>query len=361
MVLNIRLTEWVVLLSDQSTRWSQFKSKNNHLINPSQYTSYKLHNGGLFNQLISLETAVGISSILNSNILVHSAIDLSSHSSSWEYKPVLISDVIDIDSISNVIIQKEPIKNKTHYQTQVDSLMNKFITVLDSNNNIESFKEGREQLILNPQSFYYIENTLSYYSIMFFNRTSDFDNSIKSVKFKNEYIDLAEKIAESLNNFCGLHVRLTDFTEQIHSASEKDISYAYLLLLKNNMPIVLSSDDNHSKKIELIKDKVIFLEDYIKQNFMKEFLQLTIPSKITFDLINLLVMTHSKDFIGTIGSTYSGYIHRSVNQKKNNSHHFKNIGDFENANGFPFSWNSYGNIPISKRLWWREWRESYYV
>lgn len=334
------------------TPWQKYKFEKSE----NKFTAFKLHNGGLFNQIISLEIAMGIKYLLNSEMVIHNVIPLSSHSYSWENKQIYIYDLIEnID----VLFNNNFIKNNYEYQTVIPSLMNRYIAV--NNESDDFFAEGREQLIFDSNKFYYIKNTLSYYSIMFCNRNNQIDTFIQNVKFKKEYIELANIISKSLGDFVGLHVRLTDFSNQIYSIKEEEISHAYLLLLDNNLPIVLATDDCKSKKIKLINNKCINLENYIKTNFLKDFKNLPIVNDIVFDLIVLLVLINSKNFIGTIGSTYSGYIHRAVNQSKNGNHQFYNMGDFQNTNGTPYSWNSYDKIPIGKKLWWREWKESFYV
>ena len=74
---------------------------------------------------------------------------------------------------------------------------------------------------------------------------------------------------------------------------------------------------------------------------------------------NFLVMTNCIKFVGTIGSTYSGYIHRRINQKNNNKHNWLNMGDYNNIQGKPFSWNAYDTIRNEQKLWWREYPESF--
>ena len=51
---------------------------------------------------------------------------------------------------------------------------------------------------------------------MFYNRTSSFDKYLKQLKFKQEYIDLANAISSSIGGFSGVHLRQTDFAQTIY-------------------------------------------------------------------------------------------------------------------------------------------------
>ena len=165
-------------------------------------------------------------------------------------------------------------------------------------------------------------------------------------------------ISSMIGKFAGIHLRQTDFAQTIYSVKLEEYNKAIDLLKLNNELIIVSTDDIKSE-ICIEDGRVLYIENLIKDNFMNEFKQLSITSEISFDLICMLIMCNSQDFIGTIGSTYSGLIHRNINQKNKNTHHWRNMGDDNQITGSPFSWNSYDTIAIGKKLWWREWKESY--
>lgn len=332
--------------------WREFKIKSN------LGNTYRLWNGGLFNQLISLETAVGISYLLNNEIHIHDMRRLPSCSKTFDEKDNYITDFVDMSKYHNIFFSKQKINLPSKEQIHVENLMNTFIPVIDDDYNSNFFSEGRKKLILNSNMLYYFNNNLSYYSIMFFNKTKEFNLYIKQLNFKKEYLDLANFIFNQIGNFNGIHLRQTDFSQMIYSVTKEEYDNSIQKLKETNSLILLCTDDLESP---IVKNdgSVLFIDNLIKDNFMKEFNQLTVSSKISFDLICMLVMCKSSDFIGTIGSTYSGLIHRNVNQSKQNNHHWTNMGDYDNIPGHPFSWNSYDKISIGKKLWWREWKESY--
>ena len=78
--------------------WLEYKT--------NYYTAFRLWNGGLSNQIMSLEIAIGISYILNNNVHVHDARPLSSHSKTFEEKNNFITDLIDLSYFKNLHISK---------------------------------------------------------------------------------------------------------------------------------------------------------------------------------------------------------------------------------------------------------------
>lgn len=335
-----------------NSSWRDYKIKTN------QNTAYRLWNGGMFNQFISLEIAIGISYLINDCVHIHDMRRLPSHSDSFEEKNNFISDFIDLSCFNKIYFTRQKIDKPSSKQIHVKNLMNHFIYVQNKFDYIEDFSEGREGLFIESNKSYYFDHNLSYYSIMFFNRTREFDLHLKQLSFKKEYIDFADYISKEIGIFSGIHLRQTDFSRTIYAVKMEEYRMAIETLKKKSNLVIVSTDDLQSPLLK--KDgSVLMIDDLIKDNFMKEFNHLTISSKISFDLICMLVMCNSVDFIGTIGSTYSGLIHRHVNEKSKNTHHWSNMGDHNNVAGFPFSWNSYDKILISQKLWWREWKESY--
>jgi len=97
---------------------------------------------------------------------------------------------------------------------------------------------------------------------------------------------------------------------------------------------VILTDDVNNK---MFKDKdVIFLDDYIVENFSEDFLSLPSQSEIVFGLIGLLVMCQSKEFVGTPRSTFTAYIQREMfSSKKSNIFSFIGSDDFFQ---YPHDW-----------------------
>ena len=190
---------------------------------------------------------------------------------------------------------------------------------------------NKKELIFEENKSYNMSGpNLANRETFFANQDDEFLNKIK-VTFKEEYVNLANKIAKSLGEFRGMHVRLTDHAERTFSFSEKDFDKA----LKNNdlKTVVLTDDVNN----EIFKNKdITFLDDYIVDNFSDEFLALPSQSEIVFGLIGLLVMCQSKEFIGTPRSTFTAYIQRDmISSKKSDVFSFIGYDDFAE---FPKDW-----------------------
>ena len=76
---------------------------------------------------------------------------------------------------------------------------------------------------------------------------------------------------------------------------------------------------------------------------------------ISLAILCNLVLHHSEDFVGSAGSTFTGYIQRNrINNKKITS--WKVFGEPEFIPEGPYSWNNFYRGDL-ERSWWREWEE----
>jgi hypothetical protein len=325
---------------------------------------FKLERNGLINQLMSFEIAVLLSNQLKKNILIHnisSEIDLPI-SSNWvntynrnfikdQQHPRLI-DIIEYDTSVNVFFADSLIENKNNFLV-IDKLRNYYF----NNTNIKDndFSYGRQNLFDFIDKSLYIQDTNVWYSVFFLNKDKDFYKTLKLIKFKDEYINLAKKISKSLEFFNGMHVRLTDHQFWMTPLTMEKLN-DYTEQLESNLKLVVATDDSENIVFKKIKDKVIFLDKYIVENFLQEFNSLEFHDESIFGLITNLVMHDSVDFIGSPGSTYSGYIQRNIYQK-NNNYKWKIFEENQSDEGKPYSFSNY--YPEDLRSWWREWKESF--
>jgi hypothetical protein len=218
----------------------------------------------------------------------------------------------------------------------------------------ESFSEGRERLLLDEYNNVHLKKTLGYYSRFFFNRDSSLNKSLSSVRFKPEYYQLAEKIALSIGLFNGAHFRLTDHKGMFDP--DNNVLDFGISQIDNGAPIVLCTDQPNSELIKNSSYNYLMLDEYILKNFHKEFREFKFKEEVSFGILNNLVMHYSQDFIGSPGSTYTGYIHRGLNQKKDIQ--WRIFGEEEHSQDGPYSWNGYNNKDSFTKQWWREWKES---
>lgn len=333
---------------------------------------YKLYNpSGLFNQVISLEIAVGLSSALNKNLLIYNITNppnpeygynkVSIYSANHKYndrKGLIddnvfpnISDFLDWQNKDECILIHEDIDSFINQDVLVTNLMKHYYSgSKDVSLDEQLFSEDRKALPTGNNM--HLQKTLGYYSRFFYNRDDKIDNALSSVKFKEEYYEIASKIAKSLGIFNGIHLRLTDHTHysKITASHFED----GLDRLKGKKIVVCTDEPNHPMVKNSSAD-FILLDQYILDNFYEDFKQLKIRDEISFGILNNLVMHYSQDFIGTPGSTFSGYIQRNINQNKD--YEWKLFNTKPEVQNGPYSWTEYPEDTITKQ-WWREWHES---
>jgi hypothetical protein len=309
---------------------------------------YRLHHAGLTNRLFSLEVGLGLSYITNKKLVIYNLLDSQQN---W-LDSFPISDNV-VFGKRDSIVKREMVNffelidfNKSlvwEYIAfgKIDQFSKDEIKISDNlfSDYVNVSKEiqvgaeyfNKKELIFEENKSYNMSGpNLANRETFFANQDNEFLNKIK-VTFKEDYINLANKIANSLGEFRGMHVRLTDHAERTFSFSEKDFDKA----LKNNdlKTVVLTDDVNN----EIFKNKdITFLDDYIVDNFSDEFLALPSQSEIVFGLIGLLVMCQSKEFIGTPRSTFTAYIQRDmISSKKSDVFSFIGYDDFAE---FPKDW-----------------------
>lgn len=336
---------------------------------------FQLYNPtGLINQVMSLELAAGLSHELKVPAIIHYAkytadkklynvdsIPIYSPSRFYNKQrenftnqnqfPHLL-DLIDFNS--NLIVIDEKIDSFKQEELVIDDILNNFYysNKPEISDDEKYFAEGRKRLPLDKTL--HLKLTLGWYSRFFYDRTKDLNKAISSIKFKKEYIDLANKISNSIGNFQGMHLRLSDHINMFETKQEMFESWLDKFT-QNNIPIIVTTCEPAHKMVQDNKHRFILLDEYIVNNFKHEFMQLPFQDEVVFGLICNLVMHNAINFVGTSGSTYTAYIHRNRNKKGIETWDF-----FDNppkATGDPYSWNNYP-LENGRKMWWREWRES---
>lgn len=329
---------------------------------------------GLFNQLTSLELAIGLSNRYNKSLVIHNINNPYSN----EYKsrvPVYsanykfndrrglvdtgvfprITELVNWKNKEQSVFIDDSVDKFTEENLVIENLMMYYSSDDDNLKENESdFSENREKLLIGDFNNIHLKNTLGYYSRFFFNRNTELDSVLSSIRFDEGYYELAEQIARSIGDFNGSHFRLTDHK----SFFDPDINIldSGLNRLDNSLPIVMCTDQQDSEIVKNSSYKFLLLDNYILNNFYKEFRQFKFKEEVSFGILNNLVMHYSKDFIGSPGSTYTGYIYRSINQKQELDLKLF-MEDPHTQNGI-YSWNGYNNKDIYTKQWWREWKES---
>lgn len=336
---------------------------------------FQLYNPtGLINQVMSLELAVGLSNELNIPVTVHYA-KYKADENLYNTKSIPIFtpsrffnkqregftnpdqfphllDLVEFDS--NLIFIDDKIDSFKQEELVIDDIMNYYYysNKPEITEDEIAFSEGRKRLPLDKDL--HIKLTLGWYSRFFYDRNSELNKALSSVRFKKEYTDLAKKIYASIGHFQGMHLRLSDHIQMFETTQNMFESWLEKFE-KNNLPIVVSTCQPGHKMVQDNKHRFMLLDEYIVNNFAEEFKSLPFQDEVVFGLICNLVMQESDIFVGTSGSTYSAYIHRNRNQKGIETWDF-----FDNPpkpDNKPYSWNNYP-LELGRKMWWREWPES---
>jgi hypothetical protein len=333
---------------------------------------YKLWNpAGLINQLMSIELAVGIKEITGSEMTIYNVLNgpdkkFPIYSGSRNHNSrggaidnsygFIISDILNWKNKESYKIVKD---YEYSVDLKIDTIENLMGCYYDFNNKEDpSFSEGRKNIKFSDNI--HIKNTLGWYSRFFNNRSKELDLALSSVKFLPEYYELSEQIAKSLGNFNGAHLRLTDHSSQRVVTTQEMFDFG-ISKIDDGSSMVICTDEPDSKLLKNNANNFIMLDEYILKNFSKDFINFKNRDEVSFGLLNNLVMHHSKKFVGTIGSTYTGYIQRGMNQKSDiDWHWFDFIDDpvYKNTGSGPYSWNGIESVDSFSKQWHREWKES---
>lgn len=312
-------------------------------------TLFRIWNGGMINQLMSVELSAGICSHFQRFGMLFESCKLSTQA-----KYTTTNTAISLSEITEIpenlcYINMRQLDNQEFIN--IPSPQSYFVGSDD-----EDFAEGRKPLHLNREDDYYFDNNLANYSIMFSQRSALVEKHLSGVRFKNEYEQFALMVAQRLGVFNGIHLRFTDFSTQILKMNKHHIVDAFDAL--SGQTIVLASDDSSSKMIAADKNSYIAIESVIFNEFNNDFKSLSISNEVVLGLISMLVMTYSYRFIGTPKSTYSNYIHRRINQRKNGKHDWACVGIENPLRTGKYSWNDHPNMTMEQKLWQKEWPES---
>lgn len=338
---------------------------------------FKHHSAGLINQLMSVETAFALAFLTNVKLHIYNIAqtkeapifvcdNLISKASLERSKLYVGSSQPTIFDLLNI---PSNIRHTLDYSKTIDeeiaknalthvNLLSYYYCCEEANLDENSFSEGRSRLIIDPEKDTHLyQYTFPLYSRFFYNRPSSLDKLLYELTFKEPYQILAKRIAKRIGPFRGLHFRLTDHAHN-YDYSKITLDYIAQSFNRHDIPLIISSDDKDTVK-NLLNDKCVFIDEIIQEEFADDFLNLPFHNEVIFGLISLLVMGYSEEFIGTPGSTFSGYIHRfRILQGSMDKMNYLPSGKEKkiDAIGKPYSWNSC-DLHTNTKNWYREWPE----
>lgn len=337
-------------------------TKNNNIF-------FRIHQAGFFNRFFCLQIGIGLSTVFKKPLIPYHVYSLErlacdSSTSFAPYNPrkqvalqqtTNFFDLIDYDIGQIPFIVDYP-HIETFYKDEIvieDSLSDRYV-VVEENKKLEKYfaSNDKSRLILEEgQNYHFRGFTLANYSTFFFNRNYELDQALSRVKIKSQYSDLAKLMSNDIGDFYGIHVRLTDHQNQ--EVVEEELIRA--LDLFYDKPVIVLTDDPQN---EIFKNKNIqFFDDLFINNYSKYFSYLDIQTEVSYSLVGALFMGNAYDFIGTNKSTFTSFIQRQINQRKD--YNFKFLNYYPEDNGMPFSWivdnTDYG--PITRSIS-RDYREA---
>lgn len=333
---------------------------------------FKIHEAGFFNRFFSLQIAAGLATIYNKALIPYGVYTLQRRScdSSAEYqfygprssmvqkKTTGLFDMIDYDKDLIPFVLDYP-NIKTFYEDEIliDEDFSFLYTVDQEQEKLEShFSDNRKKIFLENGKNYNIKGfTLCNYSTFFMNRSAKLDNAISKIKIKNEYYELAKKIHDDIGEFNGIHVRLTDHTNN-QPTTQEDLDRS-IEMLSDKKIIILTDEMNH----EYFKNykNVTFFDDLMSKNYNREFFSLGVQTEVSWSIVGALLMSMSNDFIGTKKSTFTSFIQREMNQNKD--HNFKFLNEIPDDSAKPFSWLNEARSGHKAYTLSRDWKESRFM
>lgn len=336
------------------------------------YIGYS-HNG-LFNQFASFQMLGAVSEFYKDynidavweemenrrieNPQFDRAIDISRFSdklSFFEADPDL-RDLVDYD-FPNVKFHPNDTFLTNRLNCNIFNLQQKYVNCTSETTNENFFSDGRSLLQLDENKNNILTITLMWYSKFFFNRTSNIDQRVKSVRFKKEYYDLAKKIKNYLGDFNGAHIRTMIDHYKYFRFDANNLNEGLSSFRDNTLPIYISVDDWNSPLLKTINKDVKFIHELILDEFYEDFKQLPYHDNNILGLLSALVMSMANDFVGSLRSTFTIWIHqeRCVNDLPSFKYFGNPFPEYD-ENYLPYSWNS---ILYEKGMTWdREWKES---
>ena len=233
---------------------------------------------------------------------------------------------------------------------------------------------------------------LTFYSYFFYLDTSTkehvFDLLTKMTP-QQPYREFAAKVSKDLGAFNAVHIRRGDFKVTYGVSTLERTPQEVLEVLEHHFrrdePLVILTDEMSDPFFTDIRrgyPKSLFLDQFILDNYRKEFLDLPCHDSLALAFLGQLIAAASQDFIGSMTSTYTALIQRyRGNSGKVEPFKFlwnelpdrdmnlergrhprstcvpiKHGVMIEEASG-PYSWNRYN--PRIDPAWMREWPEGF--
>ena len=381
------------------------------------YTNYQSGNSGLSNGIMSIECGV-IMAFLTKRLLVLDG-NTAPPANIVDYagrvdnsSPSRVSDLIDIP-VPWVGSEEAELQGLSSAELTSHNLMDSVFyvpgTVDVLSEDAAAFARGRNNWICEDERLREIDvlrvsedpiapgqdrhrHNLSFYSYLFY-LDSEYRRAVYELltrmQAKQPYAQLAKRIATDLGPFNAVHMRRGDFK----------VTYGVTVLDRQPWEAIDALDQHFSRDDRLLIctderddpffDEIkrawpdhIFIDHYILDHYLDDFLSLPTHDSLALAFLSQLIAAQSKDFIGSMTSTFTAMIQRLRgsageqelfkflwNELPDPGTHVERgrhpisecvplekgvmIQEFEG----PYTWNRYSQL--LNPAWMREWPESF--
>jgi hypothetical protein len=246
------------------------------------------------------------------------------------------------------------------------------------------FANGRTRFVRVPvtdeRALRIVGRPLAWYSY-FFHATGDprrrLLEAVGQVRLVQPYREFGTTVASDLGSYNVAHVRRTDMVRGIRAyagVSPLTIATNLAAILPTDETLVIATEaDPASTLFDPIKERfgdVVFLTDVVLSDHAPGFGSLPFHEDNALGVITQLVATRAVRFVGTMGSTFTGLIHRE-RRRRDPSAPFSYTADFTSAGPEfrdgqyvegrqgRYTWNRIGlQVPPEVLAWMREWPEA---
>lgn len=249
---------------------------------------------------------------------------------------------------------------------------------------VRDFANGRSRFVRVPDSDAEVVQItgrpLAWYSY-FFHATGDARrrllDAVRGVRLRELYQDLGVRIATDLGRFNVAHIRRTDLVKGIRAyagVSPLRIADGVTDVLPVDEPLLIATEaDPASTLFDPIRERysdVLFVNDVILRDYKEWFEDLPANEDNALGAVTQVIASRADRFVGTMGSTFTGLIHR-LRIQRDPAEPFCFTADFtpmgaELRNGAyverrpgRYTWNRIGlAVAPGVASWLREWPEA---
>jgi hypothetical protein len=388
---------------------------------------FKLHQSGISNERMSLEIALGLASLTQRRLILYGVADNSfgirpskggwyrMENHGWlgagrslpGYRPSLVTELYEQLPVEVYFGRENPEWPESWFSGVGEEIhvFNHQISgwwfcpsALDDSYSLASiveasaragFADGRSLLRIPSEPIWRMQGSnLSYYSRFFFDPTNAVSITMQRMGLCSWIESFAANVARSIGDFNGCHIRLTDFRKFLPQSSDYNEVIASVIsesISPDQLLLIATDEDPSSSFFDPLRrrfGKILFLEDYLRSECGDLWTSVPFINESVLGVICQLILERSLSFSGTIGSTFTGLIHRGwlsrrlADGAKASESHFRfihcgiagapvsvpgyfNKGQFVESRGGTFSWNrvSIRNVSKGQLAWYREWPE----